>query len=61
MAESGQNTQEYQEAMQKLGEIDAEVSRAKTLANQLIADARKILAEAGNSFTQLAEVVFNLT
>jgi hypothetical protein len=56
MAEAGQHSHQYDEALQKLAEIDEEASRAKVLANQLIAEARRVVAEMGETFAQLAEV-----
>jgi hypothetical protein len=56
MAESGQHTQEYNEAVEKLGQIDAETSQAKVHANQLIAEAQRIVEEMGDAFTQVADV-----
>lgn len=56
MAEAGQHSTEYDEALQRLAQIDDDTSRAKVHASQLIAEARRITAEMGNNFTDIANV-----
>jgi hypothetical protein len=56
MAEAGQHTQDYEKAVRERNDVDDRLHEASSYAKLLIAEAKKIVAEAPEDLTVVMKV-----